>query len=373
MQRYSSLAIYLHWLSAIVIIVLLLSGWSLYFEVWQFKQLVFELYQWHKSIGVVVLIIVAIRICWRFKRPPPKLPHALDTHRKKIHAGHAILYVLMIVMPLSGWVLVSTNPQGIPTIVFGIFEWLHLPLPEAVYKPATLLHFYAAIVLSIAIVGHILLSIKHQIGGVAIFARIFPQLKVSIAIVLTVSLFAYLSMFVFQTFDSNTSEAVQKNQLTTQDEQVFVSKSIAFHGEHAGNPFTGTFEQWQLDTDIDFANQTMTRFDLNVLIDSVKTGSSLNDKTLMERDWFHVEEFPSAIFRASSVEFLNNNQAMIIGQFTVKNIDKSLKFLLTLNKKNITTEFILKRSDFELGQEADPDAEWVSEEIKIEAQLVLKD
>ena len=69
-------------------------------------------------------------------------------------------------MVFSGWLIVSTSSSGLPTIVFGLFEFPHIPNlagERRLHKLAELIHLIAAICLFLAIVGHILAVIKHKI------------------------------------------------------------------------------------------------------------------------------------------------------------------------------------------------------------------
>ena len=368
MRRYSSLGSFLHWLIAIVFFVLLFSGWSLYFEIWPSKQFVFELFQWHKSIGILALFLVCVRVFWRIKTKSPELPIELKHQQHRVLTGHFLIYVLIIVMPISGWMLVSTDPKGIPTLFFGLFEWLDLPLSRFVYKPSTWLHFYAAIVLSFVVIGHVSMAVRHHLQGVFIFERILPSRSVKAAILATLIVVAALSSFVFLSFNSSGSNGLNANIVEAEKEHLAFSNEISFSGKHAGNLFTGTFSEWSLKTDIDFDKQTMRYFDLEVSINSVKTGSSLNDKTLLEYDWFNVAEFPIATFTSNKAEFLDANRVKIIGQFKIKDIVKPLQLIVIYQNSVLNTEFTIKRSDYKLGQEADADAEWVSEEINIKAK-----
>jgi len=372
MERYSSLGSFLHWLIAIMFLALLLSGWSLYFELWTFKQFVFDLFQWHKSIGILALLLVCLRIFWRVKTTLPELPSQLSSQHRKIQIGHRLIYVLIIVMPISGWMLVSTDPKGIPTLFFNLFEWLHLPLPSFAFKPSGWLHFYTAIVLSLVVIVHISMAIRHHLQGVAIFQRILPRRDAKVAILLTLITLTILSSFIFQPFKLNNQERLNTSLVESSKEYADVVNKISFSGEHAGNIFMGTFTEWNLNTDIDFNAQTMYYFDLEVSIKSVKTGSSLNDKTLMEEDWFNAANFPTAVFNSHTVEFLDKNRVKVIGDFKIKDISKPLQLLLTYQNSALNTDFIIKRSDYQLGQEADPDAEWVSEEIMVQARASVK-
>jgi cytochrome b561 len=116
--RYSSVAIWLHWIIAALIIVNLLLG--LYHE-----EFVRPVRAWmmffHRSIGISVLLLSLARLGWRLGHRPP----AFEPVLKKWEVGlatvvHWLFYVLLILIPLSGWILSSTG--GKPFAFFGLFQ-----------------------------------------------------------------------------------------------------------------------------------------------------------------------------------------------------------------------------------------------------------
>ncbi|MCI5048939.1 MAG: cytochrome b [Rickettsiales bacterium] len=165
--RYHSAAIVLHWLMAIGFLLMLGSGITMsYIELE--KSLTFKLYQWHKSGGVILLCAAALRLLVRLITHTPDIPAYLQgLERLAVKAGHWGLYAIMILMPLSGWVMVSSSPFGLPTIVFGWFEWPHIPTitsdDKAIYQASNSAHFYLAILFGLMIIGHVGAVIKHRI------------------------------------------------------------------------------------------------------------------------------------------------------------------------------------------------------------------
>jgi cytochrome b561 len=126
--RYNSIAIILHWVMAICFILMLGSGLIMTEDGLLEKSMQFTLYQWHKSLGVLLLIAFFLRITIRLIFKPPELPlEFVKWERIAAHAGHWGLYALMVIIPLSGWTIVSSSSYGLPTIVFGLFEWPHIP------------------------------------------------------------------------------------------------------------------------------------------------------------------------------------------------------------------------------------------------------
>lgn len=131
------------------------------------QSLKFQLYQWHKSGGVLLLLAFVARILWRFVSRAPALPDTMPSYEKRAaKAGHWGLYLFMLAMPLSGWIMVSASVYGLPTIVFGWFEWPHLPGiagNETIENRASTAHTAFAIIFALLIAVHIAAVIKHAI------------------------------------------------------------------------------------------------------------------------------------------------------------------------------------------------------------------
>ncbi len=153
----------LHWVSAALVLGTL--GFGVYMV-----QLVhdtaqrFDLTQTHKSIGVTVLALTVARLCLRVltnaPRPEPAAPLLLLAAK----AAHIALYALLFVMPLSGWLMATTTPVRVPTVVFGLFQ---LPYPLApdlsAYRLAHAIHVVAAISLAALIALHIAAALMHAL------------------------------------------------------------------------------------------------------------------------------------------------------------------------------------------------------------------
>jgi cytochrome b561 len=163
-QRYTAVAVILHWVMAAAFLLMLASGLCMtYLEI--DKALKFNLYQWHKSLGVLLLAAFALRLGWRLSHKPPALPAFMPPlEALAAKAGHIALYACMIAVPLSGWVMVSSSVYGLPTIVFGWFEWPHIPriaANESVNAAAKNAHWLLAWFFGLCIAGHIAAVVKH--------------------------------------------------------------------------------------------------------------------------------------------------------------------------------------------------------------------
>ena len=136
-SRYSMVSIVLHWTIALAIAGMILLGWWMSDAIKDPAQAsaAFKAYQLHKSIGLTILVLTLFRLVWRFTHSFPPLPaHMPAWEKASARASHLLLYAIMLVMPLTGWLYVSAGwnsamnmPFAAPTIWFGQFEWPHLP------------------------------------------------------------------------------------------------------------------------------------------------------------------------------------------------------------------------------------------------------
>lgn len=119
MQKYHIFSRILHWLMAAIIIFLL--GLGIYMADFLPKDAAnrMDIYALHKSFGVLVLALIAIRLVNRFVNKAPALPEAMNKFEKlAAHLTHSALYLLMIIVPLSGYLM--SNAFGYPVGFFGI-------------------------------------------------------------------------------------------------------------------------------------------------------------------------------------------------------------------------------------------------------------
>lgn len=125
--RYTTIAIVLHWGIALGILAMLAMGLAMTHApiapLWKFK-----LYQWHKSVGITILLLALLRLLWRLWHKPPALPAMPRWEKGAAEGTHVVLYGLMIGMPLVGWAVVSASPLNIPTVLYGVIPWPHIPV-----------------------------------------------------------------------------------------------------------------------------------------------------------------------------------------------------------------------------------------------------
>lgn len=186
-DRYTRVAIMLHWLIALAIIGQFATGLWMVDAIRAPETLAqaFQVYQLHKSVGLTVLLLSLARLAWRLGHRPPPLPDGMSGGARLVaRVTHGFLYVAMVAMPLIGWAMVSASPLGIPTVVYGLFTWPHIPfLFEASDKPALealfkSMHRYLGYVMGAVLTLHVLAALKHQfIDRDGLLGRMMPFLS----------------------------------------------------------------------------------------------------------------------------------------------------------------------------------------------------
>jgi cytochrome b561 len=114
-----------------------------------------------------MLWAIALRIAVRIFTPSPE-PVAQLNHQQRKHAklGHFGLYAALVTMPLSGWLMVSASPFGLPTLVF--VEWINWPhIPgvarnKAIESIANTVHWVTASTLLVLVIGHVSAVVWHK-------------------------------------------------------------------------------------------------------------------------------------------------------------------------------------------------------------------
>ncbi|GGX93056.1 cytochrome b [Litchfieldella qijiaojingensis] len=152
-------SIVLHWLSALAVVGLFLLGWWMtglgYYDSW------YNLAPWwHRSLGMVLLAATLLRIVWRGLHPTPRAQGSV-MERLAAHLGHIGLYVLMLVVLVSGYLISTADGRGI-----SVFDWFEVPalihgLPNQATVAGTV-HWYSALALMILAAGHSVAALKHH-------------------------------------------------------------------------------------------------------------------------------------------------------------------------------------------------------------------
>jgi cytochrome b561 len=181
-QRYTKVAIILHWLIALVIIAMFALGWYMgelpkdgpkqtAFDVfdlglftWQMdepvsaRNLYFNL---HKSIGFTLLWLVIFRVYWRVTHTPPAMLASYSAlERKLATAVHHILYLLMVLIPLSGVLMTLYSKFGLKWFGLEVFGGLDNADLRDTFKES---HELFANLMLAAFIVHVVGALKHKL------------------------------------------------------------------------------------------------------------------------------------------------------------------------------------------------------------------
>ena len=174
MGKYSKIAILFHWAIALLIGANILLA-NLAEDLPKAARAAYM--SPHKAIGISILVLTVGRILWRLSHRPPAMPDKVAGLQAK--AGltvHILFYVLMIVMPLTGWLMIGANGKAAPVNFFGLFT-----VDMAIGKNTMLSgfahesHELLATPLLILIGLHVMGALKHQfIDKMPFIQRMWP-------------------------------------------------------------------------------------------------------------------------------------------------------------------------------------------------------
>lgn len=176
-SRYSIPAMMLHWLVALLII----ANFSLgsYMPDLPLSPQKLQLFSYHKWIGITILLLFFFRVAVRLKFKPPALLPAPAWQHKAADYTHGLLYLLMLAIPLTGWMMSSA--KGFPVVYFGV-----LPLPDLVAKNKELgeflkgVHWALNLGLFLLVGMHVAAALKHHlIDRDDTLRRMLPRGKMS--------------------------------------------------------------------------------------------------------------------------------------------------------------------------------------------------
>lgn len=375
-RRYSSVAILLHWLIALLVIFevglgLRMSGSQ--------GPAQFAAFQLHKSVGVTILLLVALRLLWRLRRKPPAMA-AQGWQRLLAQGVHLLFYVVLFALPLSGWALISSSRIAVPTLLFGVVPWPHLPgfaaMPPALREgwndAAAFVHVNLVKVIYGLFALHVAGALKHQLldrdDGLA---RMAPGLKagswtdrrlllIGIGVLLAAALgWRWLPIVSPQAPASATAAppavaaqpapppaplaapaapaaaepALAPEPALSSSWTIAPGSTLRFGTTWSGQPIEGGFSKFSGDITFDPENLDLARARVTVRTDSVESGDAQRDDTLKSADWFSSSKDPTATFRADRFRRTREGRYTATGTLRIKGVTLPASVAFTLSIK----------------------------------------
>ena len=156
-------SILFHWIMAALFFGQFWLGWYMQGVPNLIDQ--YNLYQSHKSFGLTILGLAALRILWAVTSRRPSLPENMPSSERSLARGsHLALYFALIVVPMTGWAVVSTSPLPIATWFFGLFVVPSLPLGVSRHTEHlwSSLHAFLAYTAIFLTGVHVLAALRHH-------------------------------------------------------------------------------------------------------------------------------------------------------------------------------------------------------------------
>ncbi|MDP3737204.1 MAG: cytochrome b/b6 domain-containing protein [Hyphomonadaceae bacterium] len=397
-QRYTAVAIALHWTIAILIIGMIAFGWTLNSMEYGPGSPKTALVQIHKSIGITILLLSVARLTWRLMNPPPAEPPMPQWQKLLATAVHVALYVLIIAMPLTGWIMASASVAH-DTRFFGTFE-MTLPgfsgLPAETRKPIEDsfhgIHNTLAWVIIAMLALHIAGAVKHQfIDKDGLLARMAPGLfgrtagppdhghgaiwafgasALIFAVVAGLSLASTPAAITAPPADGGPAIARSAAPAWTVDP---AQSSIAFRLTFRDRPVEGRFTKWDATIQFDPAKPQDTRVRVVIPVAQIDAGDPFFNESAVDVDWFNARQHPEAVFEINEGVFKDSEtQYEATGVLTVKGVRYPVRMPFTLNITGATAkmhgEVTLKRLDLKVGAETattkpSDDKDWVGDDV----------
>ena len=433
-SRYSTVAILLHWLIAAAIVFQVILGWRMGDE--PKGPATYAIFQLHKSIGITILLLSLARLGWRLTHRPPPHPvgqPAWETLASKIvHVG---FYVIMIGLPLTGWIIVSASKLTIPTVLYGVIPWPHLPfLPELAAGPKHLWHeigenghgilvktTYLLLALHLgAVAKHQILDRDEVLGHMAPGARpgwLEPRAWLAAAGLIAVVAAGYLYKPAVKAKAPAAPADITDAQAGTPSAEpqtpaeaatasptpitppaagtetaapaapdtalkdpvawaVAKSSTLNFQATWAGDAIEGQFKRWT--ADILFSPEALDRSKLTVSIDmsSAATGDDQRDSSLPSGDFFDTASHPRATYTASKFRKTGEGKFVADGTLDLRGVKKplSLPFTLKIDGDTAIARGVttLDRTAFGVGQGEWASTDQIGGKVKVSFAITAK-
>jgi cytochrome b561/polyisoprenoid-binding protein YceI len=399
-SRYSAVAILLHWMIAAGIVLQVVLAGRMDGPP---TPTSFAITQLHKSIGITILLLSLVRLGWRLAHPPAPLPQTMARWEvvltRVVHVG---FYIVMIGMPLTGWLMVSASRTPIPTRLYGLVPWPNLPGVGELAPAAKRLwrdigetsHGTLAKVIYVLLALHVAGALKHQLfrNDEPVLSRMAPgavagrwaEPRILVILLAVVGVIAFgrlvtppkpgmappsavVTRFAAApeaeaaartpgapanrdatpaSHPSSPAPAAPAPAAAAAERQpaepakwaVQPGSTLGFTSAWSGQPVTGRFDKWR--AEILFSPDALERSKVTVTIDvaSVDTGDQQRDAALPSEDWFDAATHPKAVFTASRFEKIGADRYVAHGTLQIRGVTKPQELAFRLRITGDTAE-----------------------------------
>jgi len=175
-RGYGTVARLFHWVTALLIFLMIPVGIAMTSE--GFADIRNELFIFHKGTGALLLILVLLRVAWRLFRPAPPMPESVPSVQRRLARwNHTLLYILLVVMTVSGYLRVVAG--GFPIELLDAFGIPPLISENtALANRMSVLHKFSVYALTALIGAHIAAASFHAfIARDGVVRRMWPPFR----------------------------------------------------------------------------------------------------------------------------------------------------------------------------------------------------
>lgn len=406
--RYSRIAIILHWAIAALLLFQIGLGWGL--EDLPKGMAQFAGFQFHKSVGIAILVLSLARLIVRLFKPRPAAVVTSKPQALLAGAVHFALYAVMIVGPLTGWIIISTSKIKLQTLLFGTIPLPALPVGQALHEPAESLHGALGTVGVLLIALHVAGALYHHFKREDLLGRMLPSsiithkaIGIAAGIAIVVGLLAMVAGRTM-TFGATSPApaAVASQEAPTSDVAVEPSEPavlaspseiaseaapgvkaapwklekgghLGFTAQYSGTAIDGSFARW--DSRIVFDPEDLPGSSIKVTIDlsSVQTGDGERDDMLKGESFFGTATNPNAQFASTSIRESGAGRYVANGTLSLhgKTRPMAVRFNLKIdgNRATASGTASLQRLSFGVGQGEWSSTDQIADAVAIDFNL----
>lgn len=358
-ERWGSLSQLLHWI--IVALIALQAALGLTGLLLPLGMQKLAVLARHKSIGITILGLAALRLLWRWLNPTPPLPSNLRAHERFLaHFTHAALYILLFAMPLTGWMMSSA--RGFPVSWFNMAQLPDLvPKSERLYGAMVTTHAVLAVTLALVVALHIAAALKHHfVLKDDTLRRMLPFGARARRMTVAVLAGTVLAAPTARAAGSGYTLLAKQSSLT-------------YTFTQAGAANEGRFKSFAVSFD-----PAAERLEVAIDMRSFDTGDRQRNGILGGKDFFDVAQYPQSRFTASRiVKTAAGYQAT--GSLTLRGVTRNTTVAFTWRTAMVQGHVVgylsgqttLQRLDFGVGQGQWQSTEWVGNAVTVRYSLEL--
>lgn len=341
----------------------------------------------HKSIGITILALAILRLLWRLSTTQPSLPPQLpDWQAAAAKWTHYLFYLLLLLLPLSGWLGSSASAYSVSWFNLYILPDFVGPDPD-LKDFSYLAHYVMATLLFLLFVLHLGAALKHHfLNRDGVLTRMFSLYGALLFTLLVVLAYITLMPTASTPPGSSVPESSRQPENLTAIEHIsselplwqvdYQSSHLRFQAIQAGATFEGVFKNWSAKVQLDPVQLEQSRIDVSIDLGSVDTRDGERNSTLLSDQFFAVQQYPEARFitEGFAPTGASDNKYSANAQLSIKGKATPIKFDFELIDRDGLWVLIgssrLDRIALGVGTGQWLDTTWIGQHVDVSVELI---